>query len=475
MISFLNAAATGEGDGAAPGTGRRKVRRASTCEALEGRQLLNGSWGGGMGWGRTDAAPISAADAAGGPAQFRSIGGQDGPRLDASSGPMSFRVAPGQSSGGPASTAGTAPGDPAAAGTTTAAGTDATAADMQAWRTLRIDSEALKGMVPATLQASIKSDVAIIDKALLTLGQAKDATTTGGSSASSADGSSATTDGSAATTTADGSATTTATADGSATATATTTDALTKLTTLLQEAQVSDGVISGIKADIQSYQSAIASADATLLNKITSERAALISGLSTDQQAAMTKYGAGLDGLGGNLGINLDADAATRVTVAPTNTQGGPADTARARPIFTMDHQGAVPVATTVQATPIAAGQGDATVTTSAQATPVAAGQGAVPVATTAQATPVASGQAGATLATSDAGATGPMADASGQGGPGMSARGRRVHGGSGMTAASDVARAGGGRLARASSNNTGGPGSFGRFHGGRGFGRSGR
>jgi hypothetical protein len=202
-------------------TARTKSRRAPQCETLEGRQLLNGSWGGpgthgvwnamgsGLGFG-TDSRD---------PAQVQILSGTGG--FDKGHGHNFVFAGKGKAGHG-------MPALSAQAKT-----------DMQ---TLQTDMKTLESEVPSTVTAQIKADKATIDQALATL------TPTQLKALRPAPPSGTTTP---------------------------PTDPTAMLSNTLKTAGLSDTQITQITTDFQNYQNTLKTIDPTLTAKITADQAAL--------------------------------------------------------------------------------------------------------------------------------------------------------------------------------------------------------
>jgi hypothetical protein len=204
---------------------RTKSQRSPACEALEGRQLLNGSWGGtgthgvwsgmagglGLGSGRPDPAQIQ---------QWNGAGGFDKGHLH------NFMFA-----------------DKGKLGHGMPALSAQAKTDMQ---TLQTDMKTLQSEIPSTMTAQLKADKATIDKALATLTptQLKGLHT--------------------------------APPPGTTTPP---TDPTAMLSDTLKAAGVSDAQITQITTDFQNYQDTLKTIDPTLTAKITADQAALANDL----------------------------------------------------------------------------------------------------------------------------------------------------------------------------------------------------
>jgi hypothetical protein len=222
VVASLFGVTTSRSDGARTGG-----RRAPACEALEGRQLLNASWGSGLagsygvwdatagGPGSPDPAHVHHGDGPGGldKNHFHNPGaeGQGHP----GKGPGIFALSP------------------------------QAKADFQ---TLQND---IKSEIPATLTAQLKADKATIDQALTSLTPAQRKAEH--------------------------------TAFESATATPPS-DPTAALSARLKAANVSDAQINQIITDFQTYQSTLQSIDPTLSAKITADQAALAKDLPAGHQ-----------------------------------------------------------------------------------------------------------------------------------------------------------------------------------------------
>jgi hypothetical protein len=222
MSSIQTAVASllGVSAGRTGGTGTRG-RRTPACEALEGRQLLNGSWGSGSagahgvwdamasGIGGLNPAHVHRWDGAGtlDKNHFHDLGGPG--QGHPGKGPGMFSLSP------------------------------QAKADFQ---TLQTDIKQLQSEVPATLTAQIKADKATIDQALASL------------------------------TPAQRKAEHTAFDSGTATPPS---DPTAALSARLKAANVPDAQINQIVSDFQTYQSTLQTIDPTLTAKITADQAAL--------------------------------------------------------------------------------------------------------------------------------------------------------------------------------------------------------
>jgi hypothetical protein len=201
-------------------TARTKSRRAPVCEALEGRQLLNGSWGGAGTHGVWNSMGNGLGFGSGGPAQahIHQMNGTGG--FDKGHGQNFLFVGKGKPGHGmPALSA-------------------QAKADMQ---TLQTDTKTLESEVPSTVTAQLKADKATIDQALATLTptQLK------------------------------------ALRPAPPSGTTTPPDPTAMLSSTLKTAGLSDARITQITTDFQNYQNTLKTIDPTLSAKITADQAAL--------------------------------------------------------------------------------------------------------------------------------------------------------------------------------------------------------
>ena len=204
-------------------TTRARSRRAPQCESLEGRQLLNGTWGGTGTHGAWSAMGNNFRPGSGGPdpaqiQQWNGAGGFDKGHLHNS-------AFAGKAKGGH--------GMPALSAQARA--------DSQ---TLQTDMKTLQSEVPATVTAQLKADKATIDKALATLTRAQlkalqPAPPSGASTSPP--------------------------------------DPTAMLSTTLKTAGLSDAQITQITTDFQNYQNTLKTIDPTLTAKITADQATLAS------------------------------------------------------------------------------------------------------------------------------------------------------------------------------------------------------
>jgi hypothetical protein len=201
--------------------GRTKPRRAPQCEALEGRQLLNGSWGGAGTHGAWSGMADGLGLGHGGPAAAH-IGQWSG------SGTLNKDHAPGFAFPGHEKAGHGMPAPSAQA-----------KADIQ---TLQTDMKTLQSEIPSMVTAQLKADKATIDHALATL------------------------------TPAQLKALRPAPPSGTANPP---TDPTAALSSTLKTAGLSDAQISQIATDFQNYQNTLKTIDPTLTAKITADQAAL--------------------------------------------------------------------------------------------------------------------------------------------------------------------------------------------------------
>jgi hypothetical protein len=212
---------------------RIKSRRAPQCEVLEGRQLLNGTWGGTGAHGVWDAMGRGLGLGPGGPdpAHIQQWNG-------AHDRGFSFLGKDKAGHGMPALSA-------------------QAKADMQ---TLQTDIKTLQSEVPSSVTAQLKADKATIDQALATLTPTQLRTLH----------------------TTPPSGTTTPPADPTAAFSAT-----------LKAAGLSDAQISQITTDFQNYQNTLKTVDPTLTAKISADQTALANDLPAGAGHHLIKLGSG--------------------------------------------------------------------------------------------------------------------------------------------------------------------------------------
>jgi hypothetical protein len=206
---------------------RTRSRRAPQCEALEGRQLLNGAWGGAGTHGAWSGMAGGPGLGHGGPAAAH-IGQWSGAGTLGKDHARGFAF-PGHGNAGHGMPAPSAQAK----------------ADLQ---TLQTDMKTLQSEIPSTVTAQLKADKATIDQALTTL------TPTQLKALRPAPPSGTTTP---------------------------PTDPTAMLSTTLKTAGLSEAQISQITTDFQSYQNTLKTIDPTLTAKITADQAALANDMPT--------------------------------------------------------------------------------------------------------------------------------------------------------------------------------------------------